>query len=285
MIRRNVPLTEGPDKWLLISQVEHARVSADLATAWGGGRVAEVVCGADDTNLHLQQARRELLAAILHHDDGWAGWEASPSLDPEAARPYSFTELPRRDSLVLWRDSLLHARQIGPLAAWVVAGHFEQLLEDSHDAYCEASEHWLSEVRRWRNKWLAEWRSLNRPAHTLALANQCHEWLRLFDWLSLWLCCYCPARLDDEICDGTTLADGVLAKTPVELRPSDRQATSDAREVLVSVWPFAEDAVEVDALGYAVPAKRYETAEQLAKSRSPMRLRWRLVPERNERYS
>jgi hypothetical protein len=37
--------------------------------------------------------------------------------------------------------------------------------------------------------------------------------------------------------------------------------------------------IEVDALGYAVPAKAYATTGELAKNRSPMRLRWKLVPQ------
>jgi hypothetical protein len=278
MIRRNVPLADDAEKWLLISQVEHARVSAELASAWRGGQVPEVVCAPAGANLHLQEIRRELLAAVLHHDDGWASWEASPSLDPETDRPYSFMELPRRESLLLWRDSILHARQIGPLAGWVVAGHFEQLLEDSDDAERELSEHWLAEIGGWRNAWLTEWRSLNRPVHTDVLAQECLGWLRLFDWLSLWLCCYCPARNGDERCEPMVLDEGTLASTPVQFAPMDASPVGERWTVSVAPWPFESRTVEVDALGYAVPAKRYATSGGLAKSRSPMRLRWRLLP-------
>ncbi len=277
MIRRNLPLTDDADKWLLISQVEHARVSAELATAWGGGRTADVVCAAGDDNLHLREVRSELLSAVLHHDDGWASWEASPALDPETERPYSFVEMPRRESLVLWRDSILHARQIGPLAGWVVAGHFEQLLEDSDDADREIGEHWLAEVRGWREEWLAEWRSLNRPVHTQGVADECLAWLRLYDWLSLWLCCICPARVGDAVCEAMTLAEGPLARGPVAFSPEDSAPSGDVRRVAASPWPFVADVVDIDALGYAVPARRYTTPGELAKSRSPLRLRWQLV--------
>ncbi len=245
---------------------------------WGGGCTPEVVCSAEDGNLHLQEVRRELMAAVLHHDDGWAAWEASPAIDPVARRPYSFMELPRRESLVLWRDSILHARQMGPLAAWVVAGHFAQLLEDSADVDREISEHWLAEVVAWRDAWLAEWRSLNRPVHTPALADDCQAWLRLFDWLSLWLCCYCPSRPGDATGDVTTLAEGPLTESPVAFSPASQPITSDAQQVTVSPWPFVGDVIEIDVLGYAVPTRQYTTPGELAKSRSPLRLRWRLVP-------
>ncbi len=278
MIRRNVPRVDQPSQWLLVSQVEHARVSAVLGAAWGGGRVADVVCPASSNNAHLLEVRNELLVAVLHHDDGWASWEASPSLDMDEGRPYSFMELPRRSALSLWRDSVLRTRQVGALAGWVVAGHFEQLLHDSHDAYCEMSENWLAEIRNWRETWIDSWRSINRPVHRQELANECLEWLRVFDWLSLWLCCYCPARDDDPSCNATTLSEGILADSPVTFTPSASKSMGDPSVVHVAPWPFAQDIVDIDVLGFAVPAKSYTSPAELAKSRSPTRLRWRLSP-------
>lgn len=239
--------------------------------------MAEVVCADHNENLHLQEVRSELLTAILHHDDGWAAWEASPALDPDPCRPYSFTELPRRESLPLWRDSILRARQIGALAGWVVAGHFERLLEDSDDADRRISDQWLAEVREWRSAWLGQWRSINRPVHTEPLANTCLEWLRLFDWFSLWLCCYCPARAEETCCEAMTLPDAAAQAAPIEVSPSTTQSVDEPREVVVTPWPFRSEWLELDVLGYAVPARSYSTPGELAKSRSPLRLRWRMV--------
>lgn len=278
MIRRDVPRIDKPSHWLLISQVEHARVSAVLAAAWGGGQVPDVVCAANTSNAHLLEVRNELLTAVLHHDDGWASWEASPSLDMDEGRPYSFMDLPRRDALSLWRDSVLRARQVGALAGWVVAGHFEQLLHDSHDAHCEMSENWLAETQRWREGWIDRWRSINRPVHRQGLADECLEWLREFDWLSLWLCCYCPTCDDAPSCDATTLAEGALATSPVTFTPPASTATDNPCEVHVAPWPFAREFVDIDVLGFVIPAKRYTSPTEMAKSRSPTRLRWRLAP-------
>ncbi|QDU58219.1 DUF3891 family protein [Aeoliella mucimassa] len=184
MIRRSVPLVEKPDKLLLVSQVEHARVSAELARAWGSEQVPPVVCAADSDNPHLQDVRHELLSAIARHDDGWARWEANPAIDPEQGRPYSFLDLPREQALPLWRDSVLRCRQIGPLAGWVVAGHFSHLLADSHEAGCVVSQEWQQEIELWRDDWFRDWHSTNRPVHSAKLAEECLEWLRVFDWRS-----------------------------------------------------------------------------------------------------
>lgn len=279
MIRRNVPTGDSPQKWLLISQVEHARISAALATAWGNENVPSVVCPPDHDNPHLMEVRRELLAAIRRHDDGWASWEASPGIDLQDQRPYTFTELPRDQSLVLWHDSIMRAAAIGPLAGWVVAGHFRQLLSDSTVDEGKSTRQWLGEVDRLQTEWLNAWRSINRPIHEPTLADECLHWLRTFDWLSLWLCCICPATSNDAECEATTLGEGPMRTTPVRIATERDDGEPRGWKVRVSPWPFRDSQLEVDALGYAVSVGSYRSAEALAKSRSPMRLRWRLQPE------
>src|SRR6056297_2161123 len=106
MIRRDVPLGSDAKAWLCITQPEHARLSYVLASAWRGflpNAPADV--------------REELLTAILHHDDGWAAWEADPKIDPEHGRPYGFTEMPPHDAQSLWSASIDACESIGPLAA------------------------------------------------------------------------------------------------------------------------------------------------------------------------
>jgi Protein of unknown function (DUF3891) len=89
MIRRE----HGRD-WLLISQVDHARLAGVLAGAWnlGGGRMAAL--------------RDDLLQAVRQHDEGWAAWEASPTIDPETGRPRDFTEMPMAVASEIWNRSI-----------------------------------------------------------------------------------------------------------------------------------------------------------------------------------
>lgn len=276
MIRRNVPLGEQPEKWLLISQVEHARASAVLAEAWGGGQVPQLICGRDAEDPHLQDVREELLTAILHHDDGWAAWEADPAIDPEHGWPYSFTELPREQAIRLWTDSIRRAAEHGPLAGWAVAGHFVRLLSESEEPHTAQCEAWLEKMAGWRGTWLNEWHSLNRPVHRPRLASECLDWLRAFDWLSLWLAMRSATTDSDQQDAGTTLDDGLLTTSPVTFSPAG--AWEGGGLVQASPWPFAADQLDIDMLGYAVAAREYTSRGELAKSRSPMRLRWRMVP-------
>ncbi len=113
MIRREIQFAVGVQQWLLISQIEHARLSGELA------ELCLSRFGGEDTA--LDGVRHELLQAIIHHDDGWAGWEAAPRLDPKLGRPLSFLELPLAEALTVWSNSIEAAHAFGEFAAWVVA--------------------------------------------------------------------------------------------------------------------------------------------------------------------
>src|SRR6187200_2267627 len=110
MIRRELKLTDNSTIWLLVSQVEHARMSGELVRDWREAFSPDVV------------------DAIAHHDDGWAAWEDEPKLDPARGAPYSFLEMPLAESLSIWDKSIAAARAFGPLGGWIVAGHFYNLL-------------------------------------------------------------------------------------------------------------------------------------------------------------
>lgn len=88
MIRR-----ETPDGWLLISQVDHARLAGDLAAAWGNDRVP---------GLPLEEW---LIPAIRDHDEGWRSWEAAPTLN-DGGVPRQFTEMPAAEAAAIWTASI-----------------------------------------------------------------------------------------------------------------------------------------------------------------------------------
>ncbi len=72
--------------------------------------------------------RLKWLAAVYHHDDGWADWDRQPSWDAQTIRPLSFTEMPTVMATDIWRRSIDAASAIGPLAEYAVTGHFAALL-------------------------------------------------------------------------------------------------------------------------------------------------------------
>lgn len=265
MIRRDDPVgADPPQRYLLIPQQEHARISYELAAAWGSDRVAPLVCPADEPTHPLAAVRTEFLAAVLHHDDGWAAWWENPGIDPVHNRPYSFTEMAPADAQRLWRASIDICRDIGPLAGWVVASHFSWLQSKADDDYAEW-ESWLAEVDAERAPWLEEWLAQS-DRHTKDLADQCLAWLQAFDWMSLWLCCKCPATNESAV-----------AIEPLKVGANDRLAevvfTPDGRELSVKPWAFGGESVEVSCAAACWPD---EADRSLDKARRKA-LAWRCV--------
>ena len=277
MIRRNLPLGMDPQEWLLISQIEHARMSRTLAEHWGNGEVSSVICDPDESNPARLQVRHEVLSAINHHDDGWSEWEAAPTLDVQLGRPLDFMEMPQFAAIPIWEKSIRAALDAGPLAGWIVAGHFLALLKNSNHAIGADSTTWQARIENERTTWLNDWQARCSKLHTDGLANQSLSWLQMFDRLSLWLCCTCPLFP----------SDGSSVQEPHELQvPNDRIGRvrfktkfSQAKLlVLVEPWPFDAPELAIVAKGNAVPAKHYGTTAELVAAYQPREMQWQLCP-------
>lgn len=252
MIRRDAE----NDQWILISQVEHARLAGLLAGAWGREAFPS------------PERRAEMVSAVDHHDDGWSAWEVAPKVDPQTGRPLDFLETPLTDSLAIWRDSIdAAAHKAGPLAGYMVSGHFSALLRRSaarwknqpvnatlaDDFFCQQGEQ--------QSAWLAAAR-IDRSS-----AERAVVWLQLFDAISLWLCC--AERREPE-----------SFETPVQRSVAFQPGSADAYSLRVSSWPFEPPRLELTAVGRAVPAVKYANPSEVATAAAtPITLRWVLSPE------
>lgn len=79
--------------WLLISQVDHAHLAADLARAWGNDHVTPLPLG------------EWLLPTIRDHDAGWRAWEAEPIITSDGL-PRQFTEMTADAATQIWTSSI-----------------------------------------------------------------------------------------------------------------------------------------------------------------------------------
>ena len=270
MIRRELKLNDDSALWLLIPQVDHARASGELVRNWRNGFSPDVV------------------DAIAHHDDGWEIWESEPKLNPAVGAPFSFLEMPITESLTIWDRSITAVRSFGPLAGYIVAGHFYNLLTDSENAKEPPAIAWLTAKRKVRTSWLDEWIRADR-SHTLEYAKAAQQMLLTADLFSLWLCCDCPVDADDA---------SILRDSPMKLRTDSLLAQfqfispectifeSGSRHrveeltwiVPVETFPFRTHPLALTIQAKAVPATRYATVEELIAASWPMELNWRLVP-------
>lgn len=254
MIRRDAN-ENGFARWILISQVDHARLSARLAEHWGAAPFARL------------EPENEIVAAVRHHDDGWAAWERSPQVDPQRGRPLDFTEMPLDDALAIWRSSIAAAAAIGHLAAWMVSGHFSALLRrsdhlqaDSPAGAAHKAAEFLAEEDVSRSRHLEAWIAADRRRHNAEAARRALSWLQMFDWLSLWFCCAERTKSLEEEPPGSP---------PLTIRPVG------GGRFQCSPWPFDAEELVVESPGCSVPAAQYADATALAAAPSrQVTLRW-----------
>jgi hypothetical protein len=270
MIRREIKLNDKSTVWLLVSQVEHAQISGELMRNW------------------RQEFSPDVLEAIAHHDDGWAEWEREPRLDPAVGAPYSFLEMPLVEALVIWDSSIAAARKFGPLAGYIVAGHFYNLLANSDRAKEPPAIAWLTAKRKVRTAWLDEWVRTDKE-HTLEYAKAAQQLLLTADLFSLWLCCDCPV-------DGA--AASLLENSPINLltesllsqfkigSPEFTVFESGSRHrveelswiVPVEPFPFTDSPMSLRAKGVAVPVSHYGSLQEMVSASWDIELDWQLVP-------
>ena len=269
MIRRDIPLADGSAGWMLISQIEHARISAEVAKYCIGG-----LCDASQRageSPPPAPIRDVVLNAIRHHDDGWADWEQSPQLDRNDGRPLSFTEISHTSAIEIWSRSINAVARSGPLASWMVAGHFLRLSRSFATSAAAADLiQWQTEVEARRHEWFAAWQQVDAGRHSLALADEALQWLWTFDEVSLWLCCTCTA-MEPIPCAPEPYRAG--RGTPIEMELD----AIGADAATARPWRFAEATLKLTISGQVVPAACYRGPAELLAAERPQSLSWRLA--------
>lgn len=276
MIRRDITLPDGRPGWALISQVEHARIAWDVARAW-------------NTEAYpLATPHEELLAAVLHHDDGWLAWELRPTV--VEGKPRDFMEMPLDESLAIWRRSIAVAQTCGPLAAYAVGSHFAALTRwslekgEHSESWRDLAEEFLEEQEELAAERLAELVARDggtqadldgvvATAEARRNADQAWHALQFFDRVSLWLCC--AERREAETIDvPESLGTGLGA---FRFEPCGSGSGGGGAEIAIRPWPLRVDRLEVTTLAAGVPRTTYDSPDQLARTeRTPVRLEWTL---------
>jgi hypothetical protein len=191
------------------------------------------------------------------------------------------------ESLTIWDSSIASARKFGPLAGYIVAGHFYSLLAESEHAKEPAAVAWLTAKRKVRTTWLDEW-IRSDPSHTLEYAKTAQQMLQKADLFSLWLCCECPA----DATSGSILGDSAMKLRADSLLAQFRfvspectifEAGSRHRVeelswiVPVEPFPFKDSPLPLRAKGVAVPVSRYGSFQEMLSASWDLELDWQLV--------
>ncbi len=258
MIRRDATGRSGEPVWLLIEQLGHAELAGQLASQWRWPATPAF-------------GREALLAAVDHHDDGWATWDAAPGLDREG-KPLAFTEMPVLRSIAIWTESIRVVARIGPLATYMVAGHFRALLE-RHDSWRSGPEETIRGAENFLQmaaKHMAEangaWRAADSPAvdprdGARLDADESLHWLQAFDAISLWLCCTPRAVGDFTVPEGT---HGWPPRGAIRLRrlaerlrlesAGSQEMVRFEERILAEPWPWAKPSLRLETTARMAPA-------------------------------
>lgn len=253
MIRRDWTAPDGTARWLLISQIEHAHLAGQLAAHWALEPFAPIA------------ERPEVIAAIVHHDDGWAQWEKSPAVEPDLGRPLSFMEMPLTESLAIWGESSDRAAALGNLAGSMVASHFIGRLLQSSMAKTDPARAWIAAMRSRQADWLAAWQADDPANNRPELASLAVTYMRMFDTLSLW---FCTAEQSEPY--------RLVTPEGLEIRFAPQPSDS----VTVTPWPLRTATLNLTARGGAVAIARYTSRADLAAApRTPIQLQWRVISQ------
>jgi hypothetical protein len=263
MIRRDDPPLAAPTHWVLITQLEHARVAGVLAEHWGASGFQTL-------------ADEAVLWAAAHHDDGWQAWEQRPDVNA-AGQPRSFTEMEPVDSLAIWSRSIEVALAAGPLHGAIVSGHFVALARRAtvflkHAEPLAAVEQFIIGNEGLIAEQTAVWRALDPMRNTAARAELALRQLQMFDALSLWFCCTPAGEVERlETPGGAELTLAPRAEEPGNL------------PVNLSPWPFRPEVMNLEIHGRRVPVRAYkDVADLAATAAQPVLLRCQLQPAARE---
>lgn len=161
-------VTETGRGWRCITQPDHAHLSHDILALWR----------ADGLPDHPR--RRELLAAVLEHDNGWREADSAPRLDAERGCPHDFITHPQGDRLSLWRRGIERFAEERPYVAALILEHAIHLHRDRR-----GEPDWDDFLTECDTRRLELDSELDIDARSLAAD---YRWLHIADLLSLTAC-------------------------------------------------------------------------------------------------
>jgi hypothetical protein len=213
---------------LAIGQMSHSWMSGQLARAWGNARFRAL------------QPREEVCLAAEQHDIGFSLWDLEPTRNPQTGLPYSFTQMPLRDHLGLWREAPRRLLSQSRYAALLVSMHGTRLyarrdLGALPEDEATAVRDYMASQRRFQDGLV---NSLTTDPTTAPSVQQSvladnSQLIWTWDFLSLALCLDWAPRPTPEV-------PSVAGRMKLALAPAQEE-----RQVRLEPWPFESDPLTV----------------------------------------
>src|ERR1700693_692922 len=244
-------LRTDDDGVLAIGQLSPARLSGQIARAWGNAQFGQV------------EPREEIVLGAQQHDIGWALFDLEPRFNPQTGLPRSFLELTIEEHLEIWRAAPVQLMNQSVHAALVVSMHGRSLSElrmRSGPGQSAALEAHIDEEQA-RQQQICGTLGISD-----AQAERTQRQMWTWDGLSLALC----NAWRPFVANGVPATDGTVA---VELLDrGDGTSTLDP-------WPLRSQAIELRCEARRLQARYSDAAEmKLAFEQArPVTLRFMLV--------
>ena len=251
MIRRH-----DAERFLLISQHDHALLSGKLAEALGNQRFAP------------PDPRDQVIQATALHDNGWRDPDERPTLNPKGL-PTDVFENPLPLSLEAWAASADYAEQnTSPYTALLVSLHGHHL-----SAFAAGNPHTASEVFELRKFQQREIERQERLRQCLGLRNDIPRNIGLAvgsgpaeDQLAY---NFGVIQVADRISLGILCTKLVFPEIPnIRTRPQAQPMTlklqrPDMNTLCVDPWPFGPQQLDLSVPCRPVPARAYSAEQEL----------------------
>ena len=129
---------------LVVRQPDHGIQTGHFAARWGNEHTPPF------------DPRQEVIEAGIRHDNGWAAWEASPSIDPATGQPWQFYRLTPHEHVPLYRRGIALAAAHDPTTGLLVSMHGAGLYNDRYGTFRLAEQSFSASERALVDEFLAE---------------------------------------------------------------------------------------------------------------------------------
>lgn len=227
----------GEDLWLF-DQNDHAALCGAMARAWGV------------TPFAAPPAR--VRRAAEFHDNGWREWDPRPRLDPTTGHPHPYSRMPAEEYLGIWERGLRRAWEEGEEVGLLVSLHAMRFFASKQRP--EDREFFAAQRRRQEEALSRLGAESIEPEALPEPYATWHEWIFLWDALSLFLC----EGWKSPWMRTVPTAAGDVRELRVERRPGEHPGGS----VSLEPFPFQEPLV-LEVPARVIPLATYSSQEAL----------------------
>lgn len=230
---------DAGEAWQVVLQPDHAELSAQLCRAWGSN------------GLVAPAPAEPLEIASRRHDDGWAVWERSPSLNPDTGAPRGFLQVQVPLHLAFYRACITAVADEDPYAGLLVSMHGAGIYRERYGTQPGMSPTHAHEVQELVDEFVAEQEASHSDrAASLGLDEQerwvNYKFVQLFDRLSLYFCLKDVEQgASDEL--GPVPVDYEGAETTLQIDPVR------SWQVRLDPYPFVRSPLEFELRRRVLP--------------------------------